>query len=191
MNKHAPQSETPTAVNGVNVTELMQTINRVKEDRQLAQFQFRVENRWQSGALNKSTIKDFTGTGEEHRTTGEGFEMSHSEPAVLQGDDSAPNPAESLLHALVGCMTTSLVFHAASRGIEVRSLDSKVAGDIDLQGFLGINDKVRNGYQSIRIHMNVDSDADADFLAKLAKLSPVYDVVSPSVPVELTVAHKV
>ena len=103
------------------------------------------------------------------------------------GEDKAPNPVEWLLHALIGCMTTTLAYHAASRGIAIEGIESSIDGDIDLRGFLGLSDKVRKGYSSIRVNMRVKSTGSPTALTTLAKLSPVFDVVSKSVPVDVTI----
>ena len=106
---------------------------------------------------------------------------------VLIGGDQAPNPVEFVLHALAACLTTSLVYHAAARGIVIRGVSSLVDGDIDVRGFMGLADDVRKGYHHVAVKLMVDSDADPELLASLASFSPVYDIVSNSLPVALTV----
>jgi uncharacterized OsmC-like protein len=113
--------------------------------------------------------------------------IDNGEPPVLLGRDEGANPVEHLLSALMGCMTTTLAYHAASRGIEIKAIDTESDGDIDVRGFLGLSDKIRKGYQNIRVRMRVKSDATPETLAELAKFSPVYDVVSKSVPVDVVI----
>jgi len=84
-------------------------------------------------------------------------------------------------------MTTTMVYHAAARGIEIRGVESQLEGDLDLRGFLGLSEKVRKGYQAIRVRMRVQSDASPETLRELTGYSPVYDIVSKSVPVEVTI----
>lgn len=86
------------------------------------------------------------------------------EPPLLLGKDHAANPAEYVLHALVACLTTSLVYHAAARGIRIESVESTLEGDLDLQGFLGLSDQVRRGYKDIRVNFVVKSDAGPEQL---------------------------
>ena len=99
-----------------------------------------------------------------------------NEPTVLAGTDKAANPVEHLLNALAACLTTTLVYHAAVRGIEIRALEADVEGDIDLRGFLGLSNEVRRGFQNIRVKFRVDTDAgNVELLKALSKLSPVFD----------------
>jgi uncharacterized OsmC-like protein len=113
--------------------------------------------------------------------------MECGEPPVLLGQDRGANPVEHLLNALIGCLTTTLVYHAAARGIDIRSVESELEGDLDLRGFLGISNEVRKGYSEVRVRMRVKSNASPATLRELAQFSPVFDVVSRALPVQLTV----
>ncbi|MCC6891102.1 MAG: OsmC family protein [Hyphomicrobiales bacterium] len=177
----------PKITNGVNVTALFATVEAVKENPAIAKFNFRASNKWQGGDKNCSTIKDFTGALQEHRKDGKGFTFDNGEPPVLLGEDKAPNPVEWLLHALIGCMTTTTAYHAASRDIAVEAIDSKIEGDLDLRGFLGLSPEVRKGYSAIRVQMRVKTEADPATIKALTTMSPVFDVVSRSVPVSVDV----
>lgn len=176
-----------TAMNGVNVDRLRETIAAVQADPALGAFQFRTSNRWLGGGHNCSTIENFEGPGSEDRLRTALFELHAAEPPVLLGEDQAPNPVEFVLHALAACLTTSMAYHAAARGIAIRSLKCKLTGDLDLRGFLGISGDVRKGYQQIRVDFEVDSDSDAETLRELTRFSPVFDVVSNPVPVQVEV----
>ena len=88
-------------------------------------------------------------------------------------------------------MTTTMVYHAAVRGIKLEEVESELEGDIDLKGFLAISDKVRPGYQEIRVNFKVKSDIEnVDRLKALTKLSPVYDVVSSGTNVKVQIETK-
>lgn len=89
--------------------------------------------------------------------------------------------------ALAACLTTSLVYHAAARGILIESMESTVEGDLDLRGFLGLSDQIRRGYKEIRVNFSVKSDASPEQLRELTTFSPVYDIVSNPVPVRITI----
>jgi uncharacterized OsmC-like protein len=91
---------------------------------------------------------------------------------------------EYVLHALVSCMTGTLVYHAAVRGITINGVHSRIEGDMDVRGLLGMSDDVRKGFHHVRVILTVDSDADVDTLTECALFSPVYDIVSKSLPVE-------
>ncbi len=188
MTAQATRKDIPAITNGVNVTALFETIAAVKANPEIAKFRFRAKNEWLGGDSNRTTIKEFTGACQEHRTDAPGFQAFNGEHHVLLGEDKAPNPVEWLLHALIGCMTTTMAYHAASRGIAIESIESSLEGDLDLRGFLGLSDQVRKGYSNIRVQMRVRSTASPTTLKALAQMSPVLDVVSKSVPVDLTIA---
>lgn len=101
---------------------------------------------------------------------------------------------EYVLHALAGCLTTSMVYHAAARGIRLEDVESRLEGDLDLRGFLGMSEDVRNGYQAIQVTFRVKADATDEQIAELGRLaqarSPVFDIVSNPVPVSVTVERK-
>lgn len=177
----------PVMRNGVNVTAMMETISAVKETPAIGAFNFRATNKWMGGEVNRSTIGTFTGAMQEHRVGATPFVVENGEHQALLGQDKAPNPVEWLLHALIGCMTTTVAYHAAAAGIEIRSISSMIDGDIDLRGFLGLSDKVRKGYSEIRVTMRVGTSATAETILGLTRMSPVFDVVSRSVPVKVDV----
>ena len=176
-------------VNGVNVDQLFETIGAIKNTPSMAKFKFRARNEWLDGGHNQSTIKDFYGAGRED-TRREAFVFDADEPAVLLGEDHGANPVEYVLHALAACLTTALVYHAAARGIKVEEVESELEGDLDIQGMLGVSDKVRKGYQNIRVNLKVKSDAPAETLTELCQFSPVFDIVSNPVPGSVRVEKK-
>lgn len=187
MTNQTTSKQESICTNGVDVTALFETIDAVKNDTELAEFQFRASNQWIDGGHNRSTIQAFYGCCDEDTTRTEPFILDADEPPVLLGKDAGANPVEYLLHALAACLTTTMVYHAAARGIEINAVDSALEGDLDLRGFLGISEEVRKGYHDIRVNMRVQSTASATTLRELAKFSPVYDVVSKSVPVDINV----
>ncbi|NIP98595.1 MAG: OsmC family protein, partial [Akkermansiaceae bacterium] len=98
-----------------------ETIEAVKNDAGVARFQFRARNKWIDGGHNRSCIKEFYGAGREDETRTEPFVLDNAEPPVLLGEDQGANPVEYVLNALAGCMTTTMVYHAAARGINIES----------------------------------------------------------------------
>jgi uncharacterized OsmC-like protein len=174
-------------VNGVDVDRMGTTIQAIQQNPSLAAFRFRADNRWIDGGHNRSTIQSFYGAGQEDTVRTEPFLLDADEPPVLLGKDQGANPVEYVLHALAACLTTSLVYHAAARGIHIESVESTLEGDLDLQGFLGISNQVRKGYKAIRASITVKSDASPEQLKELAKFSPVYDIVSNPVPVSIQI----
>jgi uncharacterized OsmC-like protein len=174
-------------VNGVDVSALNETVAAIKDNAEIAKFNFRATNKWLGGAKNRTTIKEFTGALDEHRDGIQAFIADNGEHEVLLGYDEAPNPAEWLLHALVGCMTTATVYHAAARGIVIEAIDSQIEGDLDLRGFLGLSPDVRKGYDAVRVRMRLKTAADPVSIEALTKMSPVFDVVSRAVPLTLSI----
>ncbi|MBX3300949.1 MAG: OsmC family protein [Nitrospira sp.] len=177
-------------INGVDVERLGQTVQAIQKDPVLAKSQFRAVNRWISGGHNRSMIQGFYAAGQEDTSRMNPFVLDADEPPVLLGQDKGANPVEFVLHALAACVTTSLVYHAAARGIRLESVESQLEGDLDLQGFLGLSDQVRRGYKEIRIKFKVKSDASSEQLKELTKFSPVYDIVSNPVPVSIQIERK-
>jgi uncharacterized OsmC-like protein len=177
-------------VNGVNVENLLTSIYAFKQQPALAKFKFRATNKWITGGHNRSRIKEFYGAGQEDSQRTQTFVLDADEPALLHSGDRGANPAEFVLHALAACLTTSMVYHAAARGIRIEELDSKVEGDIDVRGFTGAESSVRKGYQNIRVTMRCKSDATAEQLEELSKFSPVWDTIQNPVPVTVRVEKK-
>ena len=176
-----------TKMNGVDVDRLFETIEAIKQTPRLADFKFRLHNRWINGGLNRSTIKNFYGADRDNERK-EPFVLDADEPAVLLGEDSAPNPVEYLLHALVGCVTTSLVYHAAAKGIKLQEVETRAEGAIDLHGFLGLDDGVRRGYKNIQIKFRIKADVPDEQLEELCRLGPTYSPVFDSITRGVNVA---
>ncbi len=152
-------------------------------------IKFCAGNQWIDGGHNRTTITDFYGTQQEHERK-EPFVLDADEPPLLLGNDLGPNPMEYALTALAACVTSSIVYHAAAKGIAIRSMESRIEGDIDLQGFLGLRDDVPRGYQEIRMHIKIDADAPPEKLKEIVlqlgpTYSPVYDTTTRAVPVSV------
>jgi uncharacterized OsmC-like protein len=177
----------PRIRNGVNVDQLFGTLDAVKAQPELATFQFRASNRWMGGAHNRTTIKEFYGGGQVDQTRATAWELDAGEPPILVGTNEGPNPAEYLLHALAACLTTSLVYVAAARGVQLDEVESTLTGDMDVQGALGLSKEVPNRYENIRVTFQIKSDAPAEKLAEIVSRaqarSAVFDSVTNPVPV--------
>lgn len=177
-------------INGVNVSELFNTIDAVKKTPVIAKFKFNAANKWIKGGLNRTSIKNFYGTQKDHPHA-KPFELDADEPPLLLGEDRAPNPVEYALTALAACVTTSIVYHAAAKGIKLNSVESRLEGDIDLQGFLGLSKEVPRGFKEIRMFFKIDADAPDDKLAEIVQLgptfSPVFDTITRAVPVSVKI----
>jgi uncharacterized OsmC-like protein len=175
--------------NGVDIKRLVQTIEDVKAQPELAKFNFRIENRWIGCGENRSEVKGFSGCKQEWQHA-QPFVLTADEADILLGQDRGANPVEYLLHALASCVTTSMIYHAAARGIQIEAVESALEGDLDLRGFLGLDPSVRNGYNQIRMTMKIKADATDQQLTELGRLgptfSPVFDSITRGVPVTVT-----
>jgi len=175
-------------INGVMVGDLFSTIEAIKSRSAIAKFKYRVHNQWAGAGQNKSTVDTFYGAGQE-QARHKPFVIEADEPAILLGKDMAANPTEHLLHALAACLTTSMVYHAAARGIEIEEVESSLEGDIDLHGFLGLNRNVRKGFQGIRVNFKIKANVPDEQLQEIVQLgmgySPVFDSVTNGVPVSV------
>jgi uncharacterized OsmC-like protein len=181
-------TENKGIINGVNVDMLFDTIETIKKEPDLAKFRFRVKNRWIRAGHNRTTIKEFFGVQKviEHENP---FELDAGEHFVLLSKDEGPNPVEYLLTALAGCLTSSLIYHAAAKGLEVRGVESRLEGEIDLRGFLGIDPNVPVGYKNIRVRFTIDADIPneqkEELIRTAQKYSPVFNSILHETPVEV------
>ena len=183
---------TDTNRNGVDTEKMFATLDLIKANPELARFQFRATNRWIDGAHNRSTIKAFYAAGGDDTTRADAFELDAGEPAILLGSDTGPNPAESLLHALAACLTTSVVYVAAARKVALTSVESTLTGEMDVRGALGVSEDPRNGFERISVSFRVTGNAPGHKLREVVerarRRSAVYDMVTNGVPVALEVA---
>jgi uncharacterized OsmC-like protein len=178
-------------VNGVNVSQLKDTIAAIEQDPSVAKFQFRANHEWLDGTHAVTRVKDFYGANKEDDSRTEPFELHHDEPPVILGDNRGVNPVEYAMSALAGCVTTTFVVNAAARGIDLKSV--RVELDIDLRGLLNLDETVRPGYDQIRMKYFVESDAPRDQIEELLQhskgKSPVHDVITNGVPVKVELAE--
>ncbi len=188
MAQTAKNIEGQRSVNGVAVDKLFGTIDAIKKTPVIATFKFRASNKWLDGGHNRTTIKNYYGTQQDHERK-KPFVLDADEPPVLLGNDHGPNPVEYALTALAACVTTSIVYHAAAKGVRLNSVESRLEGDIDLQGFLGLSKEVPRGYKEIRMFFKIDADAPDEKLEEIVQLgptySPVFDTITRAVPVKV------
>lgn len=184
--------ENEKVVNGVNVTNLFGAINAITDNPNISKFNFRAKGKWINGGHNQTVINDFDGACQTHARN-QPFVFDKDEPPVLLGRDHGANPVEYALAALNGCLTTTLVYHAAAQGIKIEEVESTLSGDLDIQGLLGMSDKVRNGYEKIKVTFKVKADAPEEKVKELVdiaqKRSPVFDIISHPTPIEVSLQN--
>jgi uncharacterized OsmC-like protein len=190
MEERGTMTKERQPLNGVDVPTLFATINAVRQQPELAKFQFRVSNRWVSGTNSQNRIESFAGAGAEQRHM-TAFQYDADHPPVLTGRDQGPTPVEFLLLALASCLTAGIGNVAAARGVTLTEVESTVTGNIDLRGILGISGEVRNGYENIRVEFKIKGDAPPEKLRQIVEQSrdrsAVFDIVTNGVPVEIGV----
>ena len=183
-------TQTSTLVNGVNVDQLLATINAVRQNPDIARFQFRAHNEWIGGGQSRTSIQGFYGAGQEDASRTRPFILEGDEPPVLLSGNAGPNAVEAVLHALASCLAVGFIYNAAAQGINVESLEFDLEGDLDLHAFLGLSDQTRPGYENIRLTYRVKSDAPREKIVELCdyvqKTSPVVDILRNPVPVAIT-----
>lgn len=193
MNTQTHRTPAPfdsTTVNGIHLETLQGTVQAIAQDPELGQCKFRARNAWLGGTHNCSTVTGFYGAKQEFAHK-QAFELHADEPPILAGSDDGANPVEHLLNALAACVTTSMVAHAAVRGIHIEELESELEGDIDLRGFLGLDGTVPKGFTDIRMRFRVKADVDdMDRLQELSEFSPVFNTLTQGVNVAIQVEAK-
>lgn len=180
--------ETTTVRNGVDVDQLMQTIEAIKGDKNIASFTFKAATEWQGGGTSTAEITSFTHAGQDqaHAT---GHRLTGDEPGVLLGEDKGPNAVELVLAALGFCYSVGFVYNASALGYELEDLSYEVEGDLDLRNFVGISDGPRPGFTEIRVKGRARAkNASPEDLEKLCQYvqdtSPVKDILVNPVPVK-------
>ena len=183
-------STTVNITNGIDVDQLVQTIEAVEGDPSAGSFTFRAKSSWKDGTYNVGEIGAFRHAGEEDESRSEPFRLEGDEPPVLLGTNKGANAVELLLQSLAFCYAVGYVANAAARGIEIETMDYEIEGDFDVRPFLGLEGG-RPGFTNIRAKGIVSSpNADADQLEELCRYvqqtSPVRDSLANAVPVETT-----
>ena len=176
-------------LNGVNVEQLVGTINAIKNDPSIADFKFSATTTWVNGGHCRTKIQSFTGANTEDTSRKEPFILEGDEPPVLLGENHGVNAVESLLHAIGYCLSVGIVYNAAAREINIKSLNFEIEGNLNLHTFLGLSETIRPGYSNINV--NIDSDASRDRIEELCKYvektSPVLDCIRNPVPINITI----
>ncbi len=180
-----------TANNGVNVEHLIGARTALTDAPEAAQFKWRASCEWKNGTHSHSTLEGYFGLGEEHMHK-KSFTFDADHPEVFASEDLGAAPVEIVLVGLASCLTAGIAAVAQFRDIQLNSVTATIEGDMDLQGILGIDDEVRNGFGGINITYDIDADASREdieaIIAQSQKRSAVYDVVAN--PTNVTVVLK-
>jgi uncharacterized OsmC-like protein len=171
----------PSVNNGVNIDALLAAREALKNAPAAAEFTWRAACKWRSGTHATSTVQGFHGLGDEqsHRTE---FSFETDHPEIFASEDHGATPVELVLVGLASCLTAGVATVAQNRGIQLRSVEAKLEGKMNLYGILGIDGDVRNGYDDIKVTFHIDADASRQdieaLVAQSQKRSAVYDIVT-------------
>ena len=180
-----------TVNNGVNVEALLAAREALKGAPEAAKFKWRASCKWQNGTHSETKIEGFHGLGQEQKHKSS-FSFDADHPEIFASEDHGITPVEFMLVGLASCLTAGVAAVAQNRGIQLRSVEARVEGSMDIQGILGIDSEVRNGYDDIKVTFNIDADAprkDIEALvAQSQKRSAVYDVITNPTSVTVEVA---
>ncbi|HUL81190.1 MAG TPA: OsmC family protein [Gammaproteobacteria bacterium] len=178
--------------NGVNVDALLAAREALKQAPQAAKFAWRASCKWQTGTHSRSKVKGFHGLGAEQKHKTEfSFDVDH--PEIFASEDIGATPVEYVLVGLASCLTAGVAAVAENRGIKLRSVEAQLEGAMDIQGILGIDSDVRNGFDDIKVTFKIDAEnaSKKDIQALVAqsqKRSAVYDIVSNPTNITVVVA---
>lgn len=179
-----------TERNGVPVDKLRGTIAKLTDNPELAAFRFSAKNTWITGTATRSTIREWYGAGSDQVHVDE-FTAAADHPTL--GHGHGPTPHEYVLHALASCIAAGVATTAASREIDLTTIDTTVSGSMDVRGVLGIDPDVRNGFDRIEVEVDVQGDAPRESLdalvAAATKRSAVFDLLTNPTSVVVTPKH--
>ncbi|WP_282124198.1 OsmC family protein [Algibacter mikhailovii] len=177
-----------TTLNGFDLEAIENTVTALKSNPKIAEFQFKAINKWESGPRNTSQIQGFYGACQNDTTRATPFKCETDMPTVLNGTDRAPSPPEFLLHTLASCITTSMMLLASANGIQVDDVLVSVDGDLNLNGFLGLDSCILKEYEKIKVSIDIKGDLTMEerkTLLNLAKKSPIYNTILNPIPVKI------
>jgi uncharacterized OsmC-like protein len=176
--------------NGVNVEALLGAREALTGAPEGAKFTWRATCDWVRGTHSRTSVRGFYGLGEEQRHRTE-FRFDTDHPEIFASEDNGATPVEVVLAGLAGCLTAGIAAVAQNRNIQLRSVKATLEGGMDLQGILGIDGDVRNGFDGIRVHYDIDADASREDIAGLVaqsqKRSAVFDIITNPTDVTVTV----
>jgi uncharacterized OsmC-like protein len=171
----------PVADNGVNVEHLLGARTALTEAPEAAEFTWRASTEWVRGTRTETTVDDYSGLGETHSHKSS-FSYTADHPEVFASEDNGPTPVEYVLVGLTTCLTAGVAAVAQNRNIQLKSVKASIEGDMNILGILGGDPEVRNGFNDIRVHFDIDADASPEdieaLVAQSQKRSAVFDVVT-------------
>jgi uncharacterized OsmC-like protein len=188
-----PANTTKPAENGVNVAALLGAREALGKTPEAARFKWRASSEWIRGTHSRATVNGFFGLGgeQQHRQT---YQFDSDHPEIFASEDNGATPLEFVLVGLAGCLSAGIASIAQHRNIQLKSVKATLEAGMDLQGILGIDESVRNGFDGIKVHYEIDADASTDDIAALVaqsqKRSAVFDIITNPTDVTVTASKK-
>ena len=176
--------------NGVNVEALLEAREALTATPEGAKFKWRADCEWKNGTHSHSSVEGFFGLGDEqkHRKV---FTFDADHPELFAAEDKGATPVEYVLVGLASCLTAGVAAVAQHRGIQLKLVKATIEGNMDIQGILGIDSDVRNGFDGINVSYEIDADASREdieaLVAQSQKRSAVYDIVTNPTHVSVNV----
>ena len=184
-------TETKTAENGVNVAALLGAREALGKAPEAAKFKWRATSEWLKGTHSRSTVEGFYGLGSEQKHR-EPYQFDSDHPEIFASEDKGATPVEMVLVGLAGCLTAGIAAVAQHRNIQLKSVKATLEAGMDIQGILGVDENVRNGFDGIKVHYEIDADATeaqiAALVAQSQKRSAVFDIMTN--PTDVTVTSR-
>lgn len=175
-------------INGVDTARIVELATNMSHDDNYGNFRFRADNKWIDGTLSRTSIKNFYAGNDERIERTHALTVDADQPVFLAGQNSAPNGVEHYLNSLISCINTTIVAHASVQGITIAALEISAEGEMDARGFFGVSANVSRGYNKIKVDIRIKTLADEKTLRNLLSYSPVYEMVSKAVPVEVNIS---
>ena len=184
-------TETKTAENGVNVAALLGAREALGKAPEAAKFKWRATSEWLKGTHSRSSVEGFYGLGSEQKHR-QPYQFDSDHPEVFASEDKGATPVEMVLVGLAGCLTAGIAAVAQHRNIQLKSVKATLEAGMDIQGILGVDENVRNGFDGIKVHYEIDADATPEQIAALVaqsqKRSAVFDIIAN--PTDVTVTSR-
>ncbi|MFZ0455013.1 MAG: OsmC family protein [Ignavibacteriaceae bacterium] len=182
-------------INGINVNRLSEVIDVVGKNPELAKFQFRVKNTWMNGGHSRSIIKGFYSGKREDNTRSEPYIFENDQPLILLGSDKGASPLEYILNSLAACITDSIIYRAALKGVEIKEIESELEGNFDLRDLFLNQDGIEKQDENIEVKIRITANSLAQeekiaFCESAEKSSPVFNILTKAFPVNISVANK-
>jgi uncharacterized OsmC-like protein len=175
------REQTNNVNNGVNVEALLGAREALTAAPEAAQFKWRASSEWKDGTHSSTSVKGFFGLGEE-QTHRQAYSFEADHPEVFASEDNGATPVEFVLVGLAGCLTAGIAAVAQNRGIQLNSVKATLEAGMDIQGILGIDSDVRNGFSGVNVHYDIDADATQEeieaLVAQSQKRSAVFDIIT-------------